>query len=284
MKNIVLITTLIFLLSASSVLSTDIDSTKLNKWTPTSAAGLNISQLALTNWAQGGDNSFSWVFNANSGLEYLSLNWNFRNNLKLAYGRTKLGSADFRTNDNELYLESVLSKYVGWAVDPYISNNLRTAIAPGYNYKVTPTLKTADFFDPAYLTQSAGLAYDRIKGFRTRVGLAVQEIITNKFTFYSDDTLTTDKIEKIRVDAGIESVTEGEYTLMDNLLAKSSLRLFSAFQNIDTWDVRWDNAIVAKVNKYINVNFSVLVVYERSQTLKTQVKQALQLGILYTLL
>ena len=45
-------------------LSTDIDSTKLNKWTPTSAAGLNISQLALTNWSQGGDNSFSWVFHS----------------------------------------------------------------------------------------------------------------------------------------------------------------------------------------------------------------------------
>jgi len=49
-------------------------------------------------------------------------------------------------------------------------------------------------------------------------------------------------------------------------------------------DVRWDNLITAKVNNYINVNFNFLVVYERKQTLRTQIKEALQLGIIYNII
>lgn len=283
MKNLWHVLILFISLLSISIQAADIDSTKLNKWNPTSAAGLNISQLALSNWTQGGENSLAWVFNTTAGMDYLSLDWNFRNNLKIAYGRTKLGSADFRTNDNELYLESVLSKNIGWQIDPFFSNNLRTAVSSGYNYKLLPSPKIADFFDPAYLTQSLGFTYDKLQSLKTRIGVAIQEIITSKMNFYSDDP-TTAKVEKIKVDTGIESVTEGEYTLMQNLAYKSNLRLFSTFKTMDIWDIRWDNSIVAKVNDYINVNISALVVYEKKQSPRTQLKQSLMLGILYTIM
>lgn len=266
-----------------NISAADIDSTKLNKWNPASVIGLNISQLALSNWTQGGENSLAYIFNSNMGMDYFSLDWNFRNNLKLAFGRTKLGGADYRTIDNELYLESVLSKNIGWKIDPYFSNNLRTAVAPGYNYKDPTTPKIADFFDPAYLTQSVGFTYNKLENLKTRLGVAVQEIITNKMTYYSDDPVTQ-KIEKLKVDTGIESVTEGEFTLMQNLGYKSNLRLFSTFKNLDVWDIRWDNSIVAKVNDYVNVNFSALLVYEKRQSPKTQLKEGLMLGILYTIM
>jgi hypothetical protein len=66
---------------------------------------------------------------------------------------------------------------------------------------------------------------------------------------------------------------------MDNMLYKSKLRLFTRFDQLDVWDVRFDNTISAQVNKYIVVNLNVLVVYEKSQSLRTQVKEALQLGV-----
>ncbi len=71
---------------------------------------------------------------------------------------------------------------------------------------------------------------------------------------------------------------------MENIFYKGTLRLFSRFENMKYWDVRWDNLINAKVNDYVNVNFNFLVVYERKQTLRTQVKEALQLGIIYNIL
>jgi len=255
----------------------------INIWIPAAAVGINVSQLALSNWSQGGENSLTWVLIGNGGINYIGEKWNFRNNLKLAYGRTKIGTQDFRTNDNELYLESVLSRKFGWEVDPYISNTVRSSITKGYKYDINPPVIIADFFDPGYLTQSIGFIYDKQPNFNTRLGFAVQETFTKKQTQYSDD-IETAEVEKLKIETGLESVTKFEYKIEERLIITSLLRLFTRYKNLDVWDVRWDNSIVSKITEYINVNFSVLVVYEQSQSLKTQIKEALQLGLLFTLL
>src|SRR3970040_1250569 len=259
------------------------DTIILHQWVPKAIAGLNLSQISLSNWTQGGEDAISWALLGNGSLYRRSKVWHFRNDMKLAYGRTKLGSSDYRTTDNELYLESVISRNIGWAIDPYFSNTVRTALTKGFNYEADPDTQIANFFDPGYLTQSLGFVYDKIPGFSTRLGAAVQEVITNKFTFYSDDTATPE-VEKIKVETGVESVTTGEYTVMENILFKSKLRLFSRFDSFDVWDVRWDNAIAAQINEYINVSFAFLLIYEEAQIQKTQIKEALQIGITYHIL
>jgi hypothetical protein len=259
------------------------DSVKLNTWLPTAAAGLNISQLALSNWTQGGENSITWTLLGNGSLKYKSIGWTFNNNLKIAYGRTKLGGADFKTNDNEFYLESVISKNLNWAVAPYFSNTVRTPVGVAYS-NTDPPVQTAAFFDPGYLSQSIGFTYQKQKGFDTRLGFAVQETFTRNNTQFSDDPATTDKIEKFKAETGIESVTNGEYVLAENMLFKSSLRLFSRFKSMDVWDVRWDNSIIAKINDYLNTSLSYLLIYQKDQSVTAQMKEGRQLGLNYTIL
>ncbi|GAB4290834.1 MAG: hypothetical protein Kow0098_09750 [Ignavibacteriaceae bacterium] len=252
-------------------------------WIPSGVTGLNISQIAFSNWTQGGENSITWTIFGNFALKYILPSWVFTNELKLAYGRTKPGTEEFRTNDNELYLETVLSHSLGWAVDPYISNTLRTAVSDGFNYDSIPALQTSALFDPAYITQSIGFTYNKLEGFTTRLGLAFQETVTDKYRQYSDDPETPDEIESFKFETGLESVTSAEYTVAQNMLVSSKLRLFTRFEAMDVWDVRWDNTITAKVNDYVNVNLNVLLVYEKSQSPKTQLKEALQLGLTYNL-
>ncbi len=252
-------------------------------WTPSAIAGLNISQLALSNWTQGGDNSLTWTITGNLGYNYRSMTWNFFNNLKLAYGRTKLGTQDFRTNDNEFYLESVLSVKVGWPVDPFFSNTVRTTVAPGYNYNNNQATEIANFFDPGYVTQSLGFTYDRLYNFKTRLGVAVQETFTNHFRQYSDN-INTSKKEAFKAETGIQSVTSGQIQIAENLLLNSNLTLFTRFESLDVWDVRWDNSIVAKVNSWLNVNIGFLFIYQKDQSPTAQMKQSLQLGIVYSIL
>lgn len=254
-----------------------------DKWSYSGVAGLNISQIALKNWTQGGDNAIAFTLLGNFGAKYIDSPWTFNNTLKLAFGRTKLGEDEFRTNDNEFFLENILSHSFGWALDPYISNTVRTVLSKGFDYKVVPAVQTSQFFDPGYITQSIGFIYNKIPNFTTRVGFGFQETITNKFTGYSDDPETVNKIEKFKFDTGIESVTEGSYKIEENVVYTSQLRLFSRFQELDVWDVRWDNLLTAQISKYFNVNFNVLVIYEKKQSPKTQVKEALQLGVTYTL-
>lgn len=275
----------LFLLPLLMIISANIyasDTTVVKTWTPKAVVGLNVNQIAFTNWSQGGENSIAWTIFSNLGLDYFQAPWKLKNSLKVAYGRTKLGDADFRTNDNEIYLESVLSYNIGWAVDPYFSNTVRTSVTSGFDYKVSPSVKIADFFDPGYVTQSLGFTYDRSETITTRLGIAVQEIFTRKFTQYSDDP-DTPEIEKIKIETGVESVTELKHPFADNMLFESKLRLFSRFDSLDVWDVRWDNTITAKINDYFHVNLNVLLIHEIGQSLKTQLKQALQLGISYTL-
>ncbi|MEJ2614239.1 MAG: DUF3078 domain-containing protein [Ignavibacteriaceae bacterium] len=275
--------TLILIISSALYVFPQQDSIKLNTWLPTAAVGLNISQLALSNWTQGGENSITYIFNGTGGLLYKTTGWTFSNNLKFAYGRTKLGGTDFRTNDNELYLESVISKSIGWVIAPYFSNTIRSPLGVGYTYDTDPPTEIAAFFDPGYVSQSLGFTYQKEKEFNTRLGLAVQETFTSKNTQFSDDPATP-KIEKFKAETGIESVTNGEYVLADNMLFKSSLRLFTRFNSLDVWDVRWDNSIVAKINDYLNTSLSYLLIYQKDQSVKTQMKEGLQLGINYTIL
>ena len=251
-------------------------------WAPNASAGISISQIALSNWTQGGENTITWTLIGNGGYEYFSKNWNFRNTLKITYGRTKLGSQNFRTNDNELFIEFVLSKELGWDVDPFLSNSIRTPITTGYNYKVEPFQKKADFFDPGYIIQSIGFTYDKHPLFQTRLGFAVQETFTNKYRQYSDDPKTK-KTEAFKFETGFESVTSFQQFIYDNIIGKSSLRLFTRFENLDVWDVRWENIIIAKVNDLLNVNFDYLLIYKKAQSLDIQIKQSLQISFIYTI-
>lgn len=273
------------LLIIPTILFAETDSLPKSNWSTSAITGLNISQIALSNWTQGGDNSLAWTFHGKVDVLYASNPWVLKNNLKLAFGRTKLGSAEFRTNDNEIYLESVLTYDIAWVVNPFFSNTVRTVISNGYNYAKTPVLQTAKFFDPGYITQSLGFSYSKDKLFSSRLGVALQETFADQFAhLYVDDVKTLDKIERFKLETGIESVTEGSYSFAENMLASSKVRLFSRFNSLDVWDVRWDNTISAQINKYFNTNLNVLLIYEKSQSLRTQIKEALQFGVTYTIL
>ena len=251
-------------------------------WIPAGVAGLNISQIALSNWTQGGEDALAFVAYGNFGLNYFDKPWGFVNTLKLAVGKTKLGKQDYRTSDNEIFMENLVSYEAGWFAKPYFSNTLRSVILPGYDYTDDGDIQKSAFFDPGYLMQSFGLVYEHSKNFSTRVGFGMQETFTSKFTNYSDD-LDTPEIENFKFEAGVESVTKALFKLDDNLAYGTELRLFSAFNALDVWDVRWDNTITAQINKYVNVNFNVLAVYDVDQISKTQIKEALQIGLTYVI-
>ena len=284
---------LLFLLTiilTTSLFAQEADTTKakadsvVSPWTPSIIAGLNVSQIAFNNWAKGGENSLTWTVTGDVGLNYKKGSWELKNTLQLRYGRTKIEDEQERVNDNEIFFENVLVYHNDWVVNPFASNALRTQITTGYEYTDDDRIPVSDFFDPAYITQSVGFTYEKLETIQTRLGLAFQEVITSEYRSYSDDPETLDEIESFDFDTGIESVTDAKYTLAENLLYKSKLRLFSRFDSMDVWDVRWDNTITAKVNSWLNVNFEFLLIHQIDQTLKTQTKQALQVGLVYTIL
>lgn len=260
------------------------DSLLKQGWNMTGVVGLNLSQTAFSNWAQGGTNSLAFAVYTNLGAIYFDHPWKWKNRLNVIYGRTKLEDIGYRTTENDIYFESVGSRDIGWAVDPYVAVTFRSALTKGYDYKVDPAIQIVDFFDPGFLTEAIGFTYDKNKIITTRLGVAFQQTFADKFAaIYTDDPETPNEIEDFKFETGIESVTEVKYEFLPKMTYYSFLRLFTRFDALDVWDVRWDNIVTAKVNDFINVNLAVTVLHEISQTRKTQLRQALQLGFSYSL-
>ena len=98
------------------------------------------------------------------------------------------------------------------------------------------------------------------------------------------DDPSTAQLEKVRVEGGVESVTEVGWTMMENVVLNVKLELFAPLKKLDRITVRSDNTISAKVNKYLSVNFNVQLVNEPEIQARTQIKQTLAIGFNYTLL
>ena len=258
-------------------------------WNNTLVAGLNLTQVSLHNWTQGGENTLAWTFLVNGSFLYKQPDWKWNNTLKIAFGKTKLGDNDFEKSEDELFWESVYSRNIGWKIDPYVANQLRTQFDDGYKVvkdenDMDVRVLSSGTFDPLYLIQSAGFTFAEGDMFFTRLGVAFKETFSSADFGYADDPDTDGEIEEFRFQTGIESATGLKLHVMENILYTSQLNLFSAFDQLDVWDVRWDNTLTAKVNSYVNVSLNVLMVHDISQTRKTQIKQALALGLTYTLL
>lgn len=218
------------------------------------------------------------------GLDYIGDPWKWKNSLKISFGRTKTGSEQFITNDNEIFFESTLTHHVNWAVNPYVGMTARTAVTKGFDYDVDPPLQVVDFLDPFYLTEGLGFIYDQIDNFSTRLGIGFKQTFASTFdSMYTDDPDTPNEVEDFKFESGIESVTQYKVEFLKNMEFYSYLRLFGRFEDITVWDVRWDNILIAKINDYFNVNFNLLLIYDVDESLKTQLKETLQLGISYTL-
>ena len=275
-----------WLLALFTIVSFAQDTTEVKKdtlWTPKGIVGINLSQVAFSNWSQGGQNSLSFTFFSLLGLDYIGDPWKWRNGLKFAYGRTKFGDEEYRTNDNEIFYESTLIYHIGWAVSPYAGVTARTSVTKGFNYDLEPSVQIVDFMDPFYLTEAVGFIYDRIPNFSSRLGVGLKQTWADKFAaLYTDDSETLE-LEKFKNETGIESVTEYKWEFLENMSYLASLRLFGTFDDLSVWDVRWDNIIAAKVNDYISVTFNVLLIYDEDESIRRQLKEALQLGISYNL-
>lgn len=260
------------------------DTTKAFGWNLASATGLNLSQVAYENWASGGQNSLAWGLWFNGGAVHRAERTRWANSLKLAYGQTKLQGQTQRKTDDEIYFETLLIYLVGSTVNPYASATLRTQFAPGFEYPDEFTQKQISaFFDPAYLTQSVGVGYSPSSLLTIRAGVGAREVITGNFNKYADDP-ETPEIEKTRVQGGLEGIADFRWPFAENMVFLSRLETFFAFNDFAHGYARWDNTIAMKVNALVTANINVQLISDPLIQARTQLKEAVSVGLSYTLL
>jgi hypothetical protein len=178
--------------------------------------GINLTQVSYKDWVQGGQNALAYTLwlNGSSVQDMEKTNWS--NSYKFAFGQTRLSDQGLRRTDDELFFESLLIYKLWTYINPYASATFRTQFAQGFEYPQGNEVAVSKFFDPAYLTQSVGAAYKPIPEVVTRLGVGVREIVTSRHNRYSDDPATLD-IEKVKVNGGMESVTNVEWSFAENM-------------------------------------------------------------------
>jgi len=252
-------------------------------WTHGLVAGLTATQISFTDWAAGGQNAFAWGAAIDGKHNWKGAPYEWRNTYKFAYGQAEIGGQGVRKTDDKIALESILEYEMGTHVDPYFAVTFKSQFAKGFIYQATGDSLVSDIFDPAYITQSAGFGYKPIEEIRTRFGAALREVVTSKYTQYADDPATT-TIEKTRVEGGLESVTNVDWKIDDNVLFTSKLELFAAFRQLDKVIVRNDNTLAAKINQYLSVTLNLVLINDHVITPRTQVKQVIAFGFSYVLI
>ena len=263
--------------------STGAEESAAPPWTHKLVGNLNANQVAFKDWAQGGDDALSWGVSVEgkSVREQTLTQW--ATTYKLGFGQTKLGDQEIRKTVDKIDLESTLTYKLDKYINPYVATTLKTQFFKGHKYTTVSKTAVAQFMDPAYLTQSAGVGFTPRPEIKTRLGLALREILTRDFTSYADDP-GTQKVEKTKVDGGMESVTSGEWQLADNILFTSRVEVFAPFTALSDTAVRNDNALAIKIIRYVALNLHLQFVDDATASDKVQIKQVMALGLTYTFL
>lgn len=267
------------------------DTTKA--WTRGAKASLSFTQVSLTNWAAGGENSFGGnsFLNLFANLKQGKTTWD--NSLDMAYGLIKLGDAKIRKSDDKIDLVSKLGHNVIHK-NLFLSANLsfKTQFTEGFNYP-NDSVIISNFLSPAYLMLGLGLDYKPYKY------LSISFLpLTGRLTIVNDKVLSdagaygVDPGKKTRPEFGAAFKATIDKDIATNISLKSKLELFSNYidrpQNID---LNWEALMILKVNKYISTHIGFHTIYDHDILItdkdgktgpRTQFKQTFGVGLTYS--
>ncbi|MBA2328833.1 MAG: DUF3078 domain-containing protein [Flavisolibacter sp.] len=233
-------------------------------WRRGGMVSLNFSQVSLTNWAAGGQNSIAGNGLFNFFANYKSGKNAWDNYIDLGYGLVMQGKrGSLLKSDDRIDLTS---KYGREATEHWYYTgltNLRTQFAPGYNYP-NDSVVISRFFAPAYLTLAPGMDFKPNNNFSLFLSPA-----TTRFIFVMDRDLSNagafgvDSGKTLRTEAGayLKAIYNKELSATTNLM--TTLDLFSNYfdkpQNID---INWQLLLGLKVSRYISANLSLQLLYD----------------------
>jgi hypothetical protein len=271
----------------------------------------SLTQTSLSNWAAGGEESFSITTMASVFANFSRGKDRWTNSMDIGYGILRKGpsSNKFMKMDDKI---DILSKYGREAFKGFYYSalvNLKTQMAAGYNYP-NDSVSVSDFWTPAYLLGAVGLDYKPNDYFS-----AFAAPLTSKTTFVNSQRLAdmgSFGVEAALYDSLGVKIKDGKRTKnevggyvriiftkadfkaewLKNVSFTTKVDVFSNYlKNPDCIDVNWETQLVFKVNKFLAVNIATHLIYDDDVTYKNedgstkgpkiQFKELLGVGITY---
>ena len=273
------------------------------KWNKGGDISISFSQVSLSNWAAGGENSLAFSSSSNLHANYKKDKLIWENYAFMTYGILKTGDRSAVKNTDQLVIGSRFGYQMSnnWYYTAALLG--RSQFAPGY---IQDTIRISDFLAPANVFVSLGMDYKPSN--RLSVSLAPA---MGKATFVrSDDEniLIAGGIPEDRRNEGKKSHYEFGGGIVVNLNGSyfknrvtytTQLELFSNYfkENPLIMDVIWDFHFRIALTQFISAQLRLNMRYFESQkTMKPnpaspgemleekaqlQVKQFFEIGLFY---
>lgn len=233
-------------------------------WKLNGVSSINFSQVSLTNWAAGGENSYAFNGLLNLTLDYSKDNNDWLNTLDIGYGIQKLGEQDVRKTDDNIDFTSKYGRKVSKTLFISAILNFKTQMDNGKKYEEDTSYVISKFFAPAYLQGALGMEYKPGEVFYFVLSPAAA-----KLTMVFDDTLSARGSfgvypgEKTRLEFGGSATVGVKKEIMKNVTLKSTLALFSNYlKNPQNIDVDWKMSINMKINDFLSANLNIHLIYD----------------------
>lgn len=256
-------------------------------WNVEAVGTLSGSQASYSNWQEGGLRTLALSSTLDGRIEYETSRWVQAYAVRLTFGLVQQDTLAVRKAEDLIRLDGAL-RYVGDDLfrrfNPTVALGLRTQFAAGFNYDKDPLgtgrpppVKTSDFLAPATLTQSLGLTY------------AIGDWLSERFSAASKATVVgvprlrplydVMPSRAVRYEVGIESITSVDREIAQNVQVKSTLTLFKAVVEPAPVDVTWETLITMRVNRWLNIGFEWVNVYDTNRSAALQIKEMLSLDV-----
>lgn len=233
-------------------------------WKVGGLGNLNFSQIALSNWAGGGESSISvtGLLDVFANYEKGKIHWD--NRLNLGYGLLRQGEGGkVVKTDDKIDFSSQLGREIRKNVSYVGYLGFRSQFDKGFNLP-NDSVKISDFLAPGYVILSLGLKYKPVKWIKLYASP-----LTGKITIVNDQTLAdegafgVDPGEKVRTEFGGLVRVQIEKELMENVSLSTNVEAFSNYsEDPDHIDVNWEALLAMKVNEFLTASITTNLIYD----------------------
>jgi Protein of unknown function (DUF3078) len=256
------------------------DSLKYGYWTRNTNLGVNLSGSAFSgNWQGGGINNLilGGVFANRSDLTKGKGVWS--NDLQMQLGTltnyAKGKDKENRKNLDRIFFETKYSQKIKEKLNWFAAVSFLSQMTKGVDYSSSLSTKPtiSSLFAPAFLTEGIGLEYVHSKFLRFSFGgatlrqtIVASDNVKKSLVFANDAAIYgVPKNKTVRNQGGFQAVAAYDKNITPNVNLKWRWQTFTPYK-FNEFDHNINMLATIKVNKYVNLNASLIGIYDWNQT------------------
>ncbi len=258
-------------------------------WTRSLAGKVSATQAGFNNWTAGGINTLALTSGIDGKAEKTTGAWTQSYDFRAGFGFIKQDTLDVRKAEDLILFNGSL-KYQGQdffrLFNPTFALSARSQFWEGLNFDKNPfndgrrpPVKVSDALSPATFTQSLGLTVAPAPWFTQRFGFSAKQTVVTIERLRALYSLRPD--QSVKAELGLESVSQVDREVFENVRYKSSLGLFTAFNNAAKPDLLWENFVTMRVNSWLTMNFEWALLLDEDRSKSLQVKEVFSVGFVY---